>query len=317
MPTGTRDVHAAAAHANRARERAASVGALGFFLTLLCLMPAQLGHAHGRPSRLPDPQPEVARLTVELELGLSAGDADAADSRSVTAFAPYAAASFLLTQAVALELALPFSLMQEQPQAPPSQRGLLSGNPAFGIHHVDRDLEGRRALRVGAMLALPLGGAHEKVVVDGMLHQVDVAKLPGHGHLMAMNGGRQALLYMPEAVGVALPISWETRSGLGLYGCDLSLVMLASSKLVALLELAPLVGVRTGALSTGARLQVAWLPFSKEGDALVSVAPFAQLELSKHAFSYARFVLNVDEPLGLLAEGPTVWGFFLGTGARL
>jgi hypothetical protein len=254
--------------------------------------------------------PEVAPLTFELELGLSAGDADAAGDRELMVLAPFASLAYVLGTAIELELSLPFAVLTEDPSAPASERGLLAGNPAIGVHHLDRDPDGNKLLRVGAVLAAPLAGS---------TFGAHVGSLDAHGYVLAMQGGREAYLHAAEAFGLALPIELEARSGAFLYGCDFSFVALiyAEDKLASLIELAPLFGVRSGALSAGARVQLAWLPFSSEGDALVSLAPFVQMELSQHAFSYARFLLNLDEPVGVLAEGPTVWGLFLGTGARL
>ena len=78
------------------------------------------------------------------------------------------------------------------------------------------------------------------------------------------------------------------------------------------------IGARIEKVAAGLRPQVVFTPTGGGSDwAQVSLVPFVQGELDEFAFAYARFVLNLDEPLGVFRDsGDGVWGLHVGGGGR-
>jgi hypothetical protein len=266
-------------------------------LMLLALAPAGV-HADGRPSLLVDHQQKELPTTLELELGASTHEHDSAVTSVFEArYAP--------SRSVELELALPLLWLHDE--APSVARGgVHTGNPYAAVYYVDADEEGY--FRMGAGLALPLSSLDD---------DAGLGEATGTGLVTAMRGNESAWLFESSGLGVVLPVRGEKQYGDAVLGGELKLAIFeAGDTVVPVTELGFMAAGRAGAFMSGAWLQLVWVPFIEDSEAFLSIAPFVQMDVSKLVSVHARFLLNLDEPLGVLG-GAKVWGAFLGAAFRL
>lgn len=129
-------------------------------------------------------------------------------------------------------------------------------------------------------------------------------------------------LYSPERLGLVVPIQFELdRDGL-LLGGELATAVLVpidpqfAPETEVTFQLAPMIGARLGQVSLGTRVQLVWLATAdSEDEAQLALVPFVQAKLGRSGFLHGRFVLPLDEPIGILGDGDFVWGLHLGGGA--
>jgi hypothetical protein len=139
-----------------------------------------------------------------------------------------------------------------------------------------------------------------------------------------MEGQWDAWLYAPSRFTLAFPLQVEHRSDALLVGADLGIgAMFTTDEETApdhevVLQAAGLLGAALDSAQLGFRLQVVFAATSDSDDkAQVAFVPFVQGQLGRSAFLYARFVMNLDEPLGVFRDGEGwVWGLHLGGGGR-
>jgi hypothetical protein len=266
---------------------------------VLALAPAVGVHADGRPSLLVDHQNDDLPTVLEVELGAAT---HAQDSAVTSVFEARYAAS----RSMELELALPLVWLHDEPPSG-AQDGVHNGNPYTAIYYVDADENGY--LRLGAGLALPLSSLDD---------DAGLGDASGTGLVTAMRGGQSAWLYRPSSLGIVLPVQSEKRYGAAVLGSELKLAVFnGGGTVLAETQLGFMAAGRIGAFMSGGWLELVWVPFVRDHDAFLSIAPFVQVDVSQSVSMHARFLLNLDEPLGVLGDGAKVWGAFMGVALRL
>jgi hypothetical protein len=273
--------------------------AASLLFVVLVLVPVAAVRADGRPSLLVDHQNDELPTILEVELGAARHAQDSVVTTVVDA--RYAA-----SRSVELELTLPLVWLQDEP--PSSARdGVQSGNPSTAIYYVDADENGY--FRLGGGLALPLSSLDD---------DAGLGDTSGTGLVTAMRGGQSAWLYQPSRFGVVLPVQSERRYGAAVLGGELELAVLELGETVQpVTQMGFMAAGRTGAFMSGAWLQLVWAPLIGDHDAFLSIAPFVQVDVSPRVSMPVRFLLNLDEPLGVLGDGANVWGAFTGMALRL
>jgi hypothetical protein len=131
-------------------------------------------------------------------------------------------------------------------------------------------------------------------------------------------------LMVPERFAMVLPAKAETRlDGVVVVGELTGGYLVSLNDDVApmdqfLVRAAGSIGGGSDRVTGGLRLHGVWLEQPDDGDGLqTAVVPFVQGQVGESGFVHARFLLALDEPLGVARDdGDFAWGFFLG-GARL
>jgi hypothetical protein len=213
-----------------------------------------------------------------------------------------------------------FSYMNSSPEDGDSKNRFRVGNPFIAVHSVRR--HGCTELRVGLGATIPLASLP---LSD---RQYDV--FPVYYGAMAIRGMWEYWLWFPNAMTVALPVSWETiLSDRWLWGGSVVLAGSAvypdpapSQTLRFLTEksrrshlVVPVsvhAGYHLGPAVVGTYVQSVFI-VTGEGDKQLSFVPFAKLGLGD-GYLEARFTLNIDKPLGLSFSKDGYWGFQLGGG---
>jgi len=284
-------------------------------LTWLLASPL-LAHADSRPTLLAEHEPGAPPVTLELAAGWYT---DSNGGTSLHAFPIVPGGALRVNEHVELELDWPLVYFTSSAGGGDGFDAFRSGNPFLAGYYVHPFTHGYA--RLGFGLGLPLASVN----------------LPSPGSLSALGEALKEVmplaiasgslgfwdfwLYSPERLSLVFPIQFELdRDGL-LLGGELAPAILIptdpqfSPKVEVTFQLAPLIGARVGPVSLGTRLQLVWLATSDVADkAQLSLVPFVQGQVGRSGFLYARFVLPLDEPLGVFGDGDALWGLHLGGG---
>lgn len=257
---------------------------------------ASVASANGRPSALDDYGEDALPAAVELEVGGTVHDGK-------TALAGSLAGRVAVTTSLDVTAELPAGWIDGT--EPAGRDGALVGNPLVGVFHVQRARDRDSYLRVGGALALPASGADTTLLGDDT----------GSALLLGANGAVDPWMFESGATTFVLSVRTEGRRGVRVLGVDFAIaVWLDEPRYGTRVQLRPWAGIRLADVTLGLELPLVWAPFF--GGGYISAVPFVQAALSRHVFVFTRFVLNLDEPLGLTGNGAGLWGAFLGGGIR-
>ena len=273
-------------------------------MVILCvLLSSTRVVAESRPSMLADYLGDARKGSIEFELGWYT---DSDDGGSLHALAPVLSARFAATEHLDLELDWPFAFVAVSPDIGEGSAEFRSGNPLVAGYYVSRQHGGY--LRVGFGVAPPVAQ------VDDSSDLVPIASG------LAMRGLWDSWLYAPETLSFVFPFQIERRMDRLVLGADTALAVLiptsgGTDETDLDFQLAGLIGGTTGPVSAGVRLQLVWLPTSNSDNAQVALVPFVQGDFSG-GFVYLRFLINLDQPLGVFGDGADVWALSIGGGGR-
>ncbi|HKP56524.1 MAG TPA: hypothetical protein VJV78_07390 [Polyangiales bacterium] len=273
---------------------------LASMVVLCVLLSSTRVLAESRPSMLADYVGDARSSAIELELGWYT---DSEGSGSLHALAPVLSARVSATDHLDLELDWPFGFVSVSGDGNDEFR---TGNPLVAGYYVQRQHDGY--LRAGFGIAVPIAS------VD------DTSDLLPLATGVAMRGLWDSWLYLPETLGLVLPFQIEKRMNALVLGGDTALGVLIptsdrSDESDVAIQLAGLIGGKSGPVTAGARLQVVWVPTADGDNAQVALVPFVQGDFSG-GFVYLRFLLNLDEPFGVFGDGADVWALSIGGGGR-
>lgn len=282
-------------------------------LALLAASVPLRAHAEERPTLLEDHRPGSRAGAVELGLGWYT---DSNMGSSIHVLRPTLGARVAVSNSAELTLDWPFAFAILSPAMGDGDTSFRTGNPVAAVYYMRRSDLGY--YRIGGAIAAPLahlGGAD--ALGTGFI---------AYAGASAMNGLWNVWQYAVDRLSLVIPGQFERRSGHLIYGGDLGLGVLidtgdANRDAEVVLQLAGMIGGRIDNVSVGTRLQVVWLATQSGGDkAQLALVPFVQADFSDNGFLFARFVLNLDDPLGVFGDGvgllSKVWGLHLGGGTR-
>lgn len=274
-------------------------------------------HADSRPTLLPDHQPDSPPVTLELGAGFYH---DSEGGVSLTGFPFVAGGAVRVHEHVELELDLPFVYLSVSAESGDGDDAFRSGNPLLAGYYVHPLANGYA--RIGFGLGIPL--ASVDLPAPGSLAALGEAIREVMPYAIATGslGYWDFWLFAPERLGLVLPIQLELDHDGLLLGGELTNAVLIpidpqySPDTEVMLQLAPMIGARAGQLALGARLQLVWQATADvEDGAQLALVPFVQGQLGRSGFLHARFVLPLDEPIGVLGDGDALWGLHVGGGA--
>jgi hypothetical protein len=282
------------------------------FATVLALCGPAL--AQERPAERASYEPREAGLTLGLDVGWNADNLGGADLQVLS---PTISARLELRK---LELEFVWPLVYLDVSGDLGDSTFLSGNPFVGAHLVHASEQG--VFRLGAGVAIPVAN------IDGRAGRLfgftEGLELDGiaYGYARAIRGSWDAWLYYPDQFAFVVPAQFERELGLLVLGAEGAAALLVpidrsvDETTDLMLQAAGSLALRAGVLTAGLRLQAVWGPTS-DGDAQLAGVPFVQADFGRGSFAYARFLLNLDEPLGFFGDGAELWGIFVGAGGRL
>lgn len=283
------------------------------FVLLAASLP-QHARAEERPTLLEDHRPGARPAAIELGLGWYT---DSDMGSSIHVLRPTLGARVAVSNSAELTLDWPFAFAIVSPAMGDGDSSFRTGNPVAAIYYMKRSDVGY--YRIGGAIAPPL--AHISGSNDSLL-----TAAAAYAGASAMNGLWNIWQYEVDRLSLVLPGQFERRSGHLIYGGDFGLGVLvdtgdANRDAEVVLQLAGMLGGRVDNVSFGTRLQVVWLATQGGGDnAQLALVPFVQADFSDNGFLFARFVLNLDEPLGVFGDGvglwSKVWGLHIGGGTR-
>jgi hypothetical protein len=282
-------------------------------LGLLAVGVAQRARAEERPTLLEDHRPGSRAGAIELGLGWYT---DSDTGASVHVLRPTLGARIAFSNSAELTVDGPFAFAILSPAMGDGDTSFRAGNPVAAVYYMRRSDVGY--YRIGGAIAPPLahlGGSD--ALGAGFIAYAGAA---------AMNGLWNVWQYSVDRLSLVIPGQFERRSGHLIYGGDFGLGVLvdtgdANRDAEVVLQLAGMIGGRIDNVSVGTRLQVVWLATQDGGDnAQLALVPFVQADFSDNGFLFGRFVLNLDDPLGVFGDGRgllgKVWGLHLGGGTR-
>jgi hypothetical protein len=286
-------------------------------LLALAASTASIARAEERPTLLADHRPGSPAGAVELGLGWYT---DSDMGSSIHVLRPTLGARLAFSEHAELTLDWPFAFGILSPAMGDGDTSFRTGNPVAAIYYMRRSEAGY--YRIGGAIAVPLAD-----VGDSALTSADAfTAVLTYGGASAMNGLWNIWQYSVDRLSLVIPGQFERRSGHLIYGGDLGLGILidtgdANRDAELVLQLAGMIGGRVDNVSLGTRLQVVWLATQDGGDnAQLALVPFVQADFSDNGFLFMRFVLNLDEPLGVFGDGAgllgKVWGLHIGGGTR-
>lgn len=261
-------------------------------------------------------RPLGPRGRLEAEVGLSA---HSGDDDSQFWLSPLLRGQYRVLDTVAVTADWGFSYMNSSPEDGNSKNRFRPGNPFIAVHSARR--HGCTELRVGLGATIPLASLTER-------DQYNV--FPVYYGAMAIRGMSEYWLWFPNAMTVALPVSWETvLSDDWLWGGSVVLVGSAvfseaapaetlrfltekprRSHLVVPVSLHA--GYHLGPAIVGAYVHSIFI-VTGDGDKQLSFTPFTKLGLGA-GYLEARLTINIDKPLGLSFSKDGYWGVQLGGG---
>jgi hypothetical protein len=273
-------------------------------------------HADSRPTLLAEHEPGAPPVTLELGAGWYT---DSEGGSSLHAFPFMLGGALRLNEHVELELDWPFVYFTSSGGGGDGYDTFRTGNPLFAGYYVHPFSRGYA--RIGFGLGIPL--ATLDLQPSGTFDSLASAlrELLPYAVASGTLGYGDFWLYAPERLSLVVPIQFELdRDGL-LLGGELAPAVLIpidpqfDPDVEVVFQLAPLIGARVGPVSLGTRLQLVWLASADvDDDAQLSLVPFVQGKVGSAGFLYARFVLPLDEPIGVLGDGDALWGLHLGGG---
>jgi hypothetical protein len=269
--------------------------------------------AEERPTLLADHRPGSKPAAVELGLGWFT---DSEGGASIHVLRPTLGGRVAISEHAELTLDWPFAFAGVSPDMGSGDSSFRTGNPVANLYYMHRSDAGY--YRIGGGIAAPLAHLDAGAGLG--------AAFVAYTGAIAMNGLWNIWQYAVDRLSLVVPGQFERRSGHLLYGGDFGLGVLvdtgdANRDAEVVLQFAGMIGARIDNVSLGTRLQVVWLATQDAGDnAQLALVPFVQADFSDSGFLYARFVLNLDEPLGVFGDGTgllsKVWGLHVGAGAR-
>jgi len=271
--------------------------------------------AENRPSMLADHAPGAPPATLELEVGLYV-DSDE-DGDSVTSIPITLSGSYRPSEHVELELDWPFAYFDASPDVGDGFSEFQSGNPFAAVYYVGPMRTGY--FRIGAGLAPPLAS----VDTDDLTNlSRDVLPL---ALASAVHGFWDIWLHSLDRFSLVLPaLQIESQSDALLLGAEGAIAVLittddtVNSDTDIVLQAAGLIGAAFDQVTLGTRLQVVFQATQEiEDDAQLALVPFVQVQLGRSGFLYTRFVMTLDEPLGVFGDGDNwAWSLNVGGGGR-
>lgn len=278
-----------------------------FVLALAC---PSLVLAEARPTLLADhPASAHGNTALELELGWYT---DSSGGVTMHVLSPFLGLRHAVSNEVELELDWPFAFVDVSPDAGGGDSTFVSGNPLLAAYYVGA-LE-RGYYRIGGGVAPPLANLDAGDPGD-VIHGI------AYTRALWIRGMWDFWLYAYDRLSLVVPVQIEGQSDALVAGGDFAFAfMLPTDDQVApdnevVVQLGGMLGGRTGKTTLGARLHLVWIPSSDGDNAQLSLIPFVQGDGS--GFIYAKVLLNLDEPLGILGDGgQDVWGLFIGGGGR-
>ena len=262
-------------------------------------------HAERRPSLLPDHAADAPPGVIELDVGFYQ-DGDLLG-------VPFSlGGAYRVSDQAELELEWPLAFADGGPVS-----SFRSGNPFAALYYFDR-LSGGGYVRVGGGLGLPVASVDTGNLTDAL----DDA-LP-----LGVAGGTEGMwdlwLYSPNRVSLAIPLQVEHKSGKLLVGTDVAVgVLFTTDKQVnpdhdVVVQLAGLIGAAFQDAQLGVKLQTVVFATSNAADkAQLALVPFVQGQINRSSLLYARFVMNLDKPLGVFGDSDSFyWGLHVGGGGR-
>lgn len=271
-----------------------------------------LVHAE-RPSLIDDYEPGKQTNVLELETGWYFDD----NGQDLHVLTPAARLKTALSEHAELEIDWP-SVLTDVSGGPSDYTRFLSGNPLLAGYLVKpfEHEDARGYMRIGLGIAPP--------VIDVDPGTDLVRDITAFSAALATRGWWDAWSYAPDTLSVVVPAQWETLvGGALLIGGDAAAGLLfptddrIDDDTDLTLQAAGTLGYRSGPLTVGGKLQGVWLATTDGDNAQLAAVPFVQADVARGAgFVYSRFVLNLDEPLGVFGDGADVWGLYAGGGAR-
>lgn len=255
-------------------------------------------------------------LTLALDVGWNA---DRVGGDELQVLSPTFSASFAFPS---VELSLDWPLVYLDLEGVRGDSTLVSGNPFLAAHLVKRSERG--VFKLGFGVALPVADVDRRP--GGLFTVATEPEQPfesiAYGYARAIRGSWNSWLYYPDQLTLVIPAVLEKQAGLLVLGAEGAAALLVpiddgvDDDTDLILQAAGSLALRIGALTAGLRLQAVWGPTS-DGDAQLSGVPFVQADFRSGGFAYARFLMNLDEPLGFFGDGAELWGIFVGVGATL
>ena len=281
------------------------------FLTMALLSGSSTRvRAEGRPSLLDDHKRDGRNIAIELDAGW----------RSYGSAWQVAAPSLNLryTYASMLELIVDWPLAIYALGGGAGRARVLfdSGNPTVFVHH-ERRLESGY-VRFGIGITLPVADTY----LNADRSSESTLSYPGASTL---NSLYDAFRYLPGGPWLHFPARIELRRGYAVFGGEAALIAgfhpFGDPFRALSIQVGGLVGVRVENITVGTRLQFVSLEVERTSTGQLAIAPFAQADFTGGAFIYARVVLGIGGPVGLLSgeeSGPLTsgWALFSGGGAR-
>jgi hypothetical protein len=273
----------------------------------------RIASAEGRPTLLADHDPNGKAAAIDLSLGWYT---DSQNGVSAHVLAPTLGGRVRLSQNAELTLDWPLAFVMVSPAIGSSQSSFRTGNPVITAFYMRARQDAY--FRIGGGVALPL--AH----IGGNPGPLGTSALAYAG-AAGMNGLWNMWQYAVDRFTLVLPAELETRSGPLVLGGDFGLGVLVytgsgSADPQAVFQLAGMLGARIDNVTLGGKLQVVWLATQGGDNAQLALVPFVQADFSGGGFLYARFVMNLDEPLGVFGHNRglfgKMWGLFIGAGTR-
>lgn len=283
-----------------------------FVAATLCLCAPAL--AQDKPSQRSSYDPHAEGLTLGLDVGWNTDHVGGEDLQVVS---PTISARIAGRR---LELALDWPLVYLDVSGAMGDSTFLSGNPFLAAFLVNRHDYG--VFKLGFGVALPVSNIDDSA---GRLFGVGAGlglDSTAYAYARAIRGSWNAWLYYPDQFALVVPALLERQIGALVLGAEGAAALLVpvdhsvddTTDLV--FQAKGSVAVRASVLTAGLALQAVWGPTSGGGAQLAAV-PFVQADWGPGSFVYARFLLNVDEPLGFIGDGADLWGVSVGAGGRL
>ncbi len=285
-----------------------------FFVMAVLALVAARARAESRPTLLEDHQPGAKPAALELGLGWYM---DKDSGTTLQAFAPTLGARVSLSEHAELTLDWPFAFASVSPSSGSGDSSFRTANPFVAGYYMQRRRDGY--FRIGGGIAFPL--AH---VGRSALNGLGTPVL-AYGITSVMQGWWNIWMYLPDHLSLVVPLQLEHRSGALVLGGELGTGFLlptrsGSSKVDVAFQLAGSLGGRIDNVTIGGRLQAAWIATLDGDNAQVALVPFVQADFSGGGFVYARLLLNLDDPFGVLGSNTglaaKVWALALGGGGR-
>jgi hypothetical protein len=268
---------------------------------------------------LPFGDPPVGpRARVSAELGVSTKNRD--DDKNFW-LSPVLRARYRVASTLEIAADWGLSFLQFARDGGDSHSQFRVGNPFLAFYSVRR--HGCTELRIGLGATVPLASLPKGDQYDAF---------DAYYGAMAIRGMWEWWLWQPDAITVALPVSWETvindqwiwGGTVAIAGSSLYRRSVAQAAFDFLIPNEPRrsnlvvpmsvhVGYRVGPVLFGSFVQSIFVVTGK-GDKQLSIVPFAKLGLGEKAHVDARMTIAIDKPLGPSFSSKGYWGLSVGGG---